>query len=125
MLIAILAVTFLGGGSGTAPILNQLNEVQAYVEESVVVDTRRTEALRIIGSMKASAEAFATTRKAHTAVLMDRVSSHETSGNALDAQILEADAAVREFQAELLDELEALKGVLGREHWEAMNVWNQ
>ncbi len=117
MLIALMTILFLGGGGASSATLINIANNQDVIEEVVLDEDRRDQAVETLKSMKKLAKDQNKAKKSVFKELETAFGEHESSANIVDAIWDDYYRQVNEFSNEAIDLRFQLKDQLTRDEW--------
>lgn len=119
MLIALMTILFLGGGSGSN-LMAFISEVNKEVKVTVVDEDRREAALDTLKAMKQHLKEQGKAKDAVFKRLKQVLQDHSVSGDSVEAIWAEHFSSTHDANRKLADLRFELREQLTREEWEAV-----
>ena len=118
MLIAIMTIFFLGGGS--SGLLDYLADAKDSIEQTIPKGEEQKTALATIKAMKKTTKARSKFGGKTTKTLGKLLSNHETTNDEIDAVWEKHFAEMDRYNQEMLDLRFELKTQISRKDWETI-----
>ena len=116
MLMALIAVLFLGGGTTNA-VLSYVAATKSNVADVIEEPERRSEIKATLGQMKQRSKAQDKTARQILKRLQGELGEHEANTAAIDSVLDDHLASLHEYNEDMIDLRFQLKDKLSREEW--------
>lgn len=116
MLMSLL-VLYLLGGSGTFPLVAELDHAKTLIKAEVAEGPHRTELLEVIDRAEHSAKASLEKRKKTSKELLELVHKYDAPADDIQAKLEQQRAESAAYQEEMIQYRFDLKGKMSRAEW--------